>query len=95
MASIGSTPGTCLAITRLLFDRGVSQLGGCYYRRMASNIPRELTDYHLDRIADAYHATVEALLRGDPEWIAEGLSMLSDRVRDASHEIGEHLMFLE
>mgnify|MGYP001095746810 FL=1 len=58
---------------------------------MASSIPRELTDTHLDRIADAYHATVEAFLYEDPELIAEGLSMLADRVKDASHEIGEHL----
>jgi len=58
---------------------------------MASSVPRELTDYHLNRLADAYHATVEAFLREDPEWIAEGLSMLAERVNDATYEIGEHL----
>jgi|TARA_Y100001947_G_scaffold153745_1_gene156951 hypothetical protein len=58
---------------------------------MASSVPRELTDKHLDRLADAYHATVEAFLREDPEWIAEGLGMLADSVKDASREIGEHL----
>jgi|TARA_Y100001949_G_scaffold143480_1_gene126086 hypothetical protein len=58
---------------------------------MASSVPRELADRHLDRIADAYHATVKAFLREDTERMAEGLFMLLVSVKEASHEIGEHL----
>tara|TARA_Y100000758_G_C15832427_1_gene342484 strand:+ start:412 stop:615 length:204 start_codon:yes stop_codon:yes gene_type:complete len=58
---------------------------------MASSIPRELSDKHLDNIQNAYHATVEAFLRNDPEWIAEGLSMLASSVEEANTELSEHI----
>jgi hypothetical protein len=58
---------------------------------MASSVPRELANKHLDRITDAYHATVKAFLREDTERMVESLSMLLVSVKEASHEIGEHL----
>ena len=46
---------------------------------------------YLEELATAYHATVEALLQCDQEWIAEGLGMLDAAVRSANKGIGDHL----
>ncbi len=56
-----------------------------------ASIPRELAESYLEELATAYHATVEALLKRDQEWIAEGLSMLDAAVQSANEGIGEHL----
>ena len=56
-----------------------------------ASIPRELADGYLEELATAYHATVEALLKRDQEWIADGLSMLDTIVRSMNEGIGEHL----
>jgi hypothetical protein len=52
-------------------------------------IPRDVADQHLDQISTAYHATVEAFLKSDPEWMAEGLMMLSRAVASANHGLTE------
>ena len=56
-----------------------------------ASIPRELADGYLEELATAYHATVEALLKRDQEWIAEGLDMLDTAVKSAHKGIGEYL----
>ena len=56
-----------------------------------ASIPRELAESYLEELATAYHATVEALLKRDQEWIAEGLSMLETAVKSVNEGIGEYL----
>ena len=56
-----------------------------------ASIPQELAESYLETLATAYHATVEALLKRDQEWIAEGLSMLETAVKSVNEGIGEHL----
>ena len=56
-----------------------------------ASIPRELAESYLEELATAYHATVEALLKRDQEWIAEGLSMLETAVKSDNEGLGEHL----
>ena len=56
-----------------------------------ASIPRELAESYLEELATAYHATVEALLKRDQEWIAEGLSMLETAVKSVNEGIGEQL----
>ena len=56
-----------------------------------ASIPQELADTYLEELATAYHATVEALLKRDQEWIAEGLGMLRAAVSAATEGTGEYL----
>ncbi|SVB05905.1 uncharacterized protein METZ01_LOCUS158759, partial [marine metagenome] len=54
-------------------------------------IPRDVADHYLDRISDAYHATVEAFLKADPEYMAEGLMLLSEAIASANHGLTEQM----
>jgi len=54
-------------------------------------IPRDVADYHLDQIAVAYHATVQAFLKADSEWIGEGLGMLGQAINAATYDMTEEL----
>ena len=54
-----------------------------------ASIPQELAESYLETLATAYHATVEALLKRDQEWSAEGLDMLDTAVKSAHKGIGE------
>lgn len=56
-----------------------------------ASIPQELAEYHLEELATAYYATVEALLLCDQEWIAKGLDSLVIAIRSANEGIGEYL----
>jgi DNA mismatch repair protein MutH len=56
-----------------------------------ASIPRELAESYLEELATAYHATVEALLKRDQEWIAEGLGMLDTAIGSINEGIGEYL----
>jgi len=50
---------------------------------MSNYVPRELADQYLEPIVAAYHATVEAFMRLDPDWMAEGLWMLEISLQSA------------
>lgn len=54
-------------------------------------LPRDVADYHLDEISVAYDATVEAFLKADHEWMAEGLSMLSRAIESANAGLIEQM----
>ena len=56
-----------------------------------ASIPRELAESYLEELATAYHATVEALLKRDQEWIAGGLGMLDTAIGSIDEGIGEYL----
>ena len=56
-----------------------------------ASIPQELAESYLETLATAYHATVEALLKRDQEWIAEGLGMLDTAIGSINEGIGEYL----
>jgi|TARA_Y100000034_G_C6813869_1_gene365985 hypothetical protein len=50
---------------------------------MSNYVPRALADRYLEPIVVAYHATVEAFMRLDPDWMAEGLWMLEASLQSA------------
>jgi hypothetical protein len=56
-----------------------------------ASIPQGLAEFHLEELATAYHATVEALLVCDQEWIAEGLDMLDKAIKSTNEGISGYL----
>jgi len=58
---------------------------------MSALIPTDVSESLLDNLSDAFSATIEAFLSDDPDLMADGLTMLQQRVILCNERISEYL----